>query len=103
MDLPALPPSENGQAYSATVYEAYNHLRETFDRARHILDLQQMDPLRYQIHLDIINRDAIPLLEAIESQSARQAISQAWLKDVLDAFAQIVIHLTNAVRSGTVE
>ena len=103
MKFPDLLALEHNFHYSVAVQEGYASLRRAFERAQQILALNQLDPLRYQIHLDHIRRNVIPVLDVIHLQSCNEGIPDEWVTLVVGAFINVVGYLQQAVQSGSVK
>lgn len=80
MEFPPLPqPHDNMAAWSPNVQNAYRELSTSYAQGRRLLGQQDIDPLRYQIHIDIILRDLVPILEAIEQNAANEGLPIEWI------------------------
>jgi hypothetical protein len=68
MDLPALPEHEN--RWPQNVYTAEGIISNIYNAAIRILRSNDAEPTRVAYHYDALSTEALPLLEAIESDTS---------------------------------
>ena len=76
-DFPPLLASPYG-IWPGHVQAAYQSIHDSYLRARHLLDLDETDPLRLRYHVDRIQNETVAILVSLEGQ---QGLSQQWLEN----------------------
>lgn len=81
MEFPRLPERPNDEPWSANVLAAFDILWQAHRESTEILQVNNVDPTRLSIHIDIIVKDVIPLLVGVESSMEEEGITQEWIED----------------------
>ena len=103
MDLPrvfpAIPLPPHSSAWPGNVQTAYTSLQNLYTRALELLSLDDTDPLRLRFHLGRIYDEGIPLLIALEEDSASSAqwVPTEWLEESARAMGRLALRLEEAV------
>ena len=70
-EFPALPLPHQG-LWSGHVQAAFQSMQESYLRARQLLDLDEIDPLRLRYHLDRIQNETVAILLSLDGQGPPQ-------------------------------
>lgn len=83
MVFPEISPLPEGLvAWSANVQNAHHELLSSYTNANRLLGQDDVDPLRYRVQANIIVKDLIPLLEAMELNTANEGLPIKWVHAV---------------------
>jgi hypothetical protein len=96
--LPPLPPSD--PPWAPVVHQAYNLLQNSYLAISRVLHQEENDALRLNFHVDRVQHEMIPLLEALE-KDADITLPAQWLEDCVlvvgHLSADIAVARTNIV------
>ncbi len=81
MAFPLLPNRPEDEPWSANVLHAFDLLWTAHQKSNEILQLSTADPMRLQIHIYIIIKDVIPILQALESSQEEEEIPEEWIRE----------------------
>jgi len=68
--FPPLPPSPTGQGWPSKYIEAHKIVSNIFDHAIQVLNQDKSDTSCIAFHMNAITSDALPLVEAFETEGA---------------------------------
>lgn len=101
MSFPALPPlPEDLAAWSANVLNAHCELSTSYTQANHLLGQHDINPLHYQIHIDIILRDLVPLLDAMERNAGLENLPLDWVHNAAHCMVQLLDDLYTSYQNA---
>ncbi|KAG1906262.1 uncharacterized protein F5891DRAFT_1182509 [Suillus fuscotomentosus] len=111
MDLPALPEHEN--RWPQNVYTAEGIISNIYNAAIRILRSNDAEPTRVAYHYDALSTEALPLLEAIESDTSPAAyqLLHDWLLVCARLIGEVAamlkdisgnLHVGNAERANVI-
>lgn len=96
--LPHLPPRDNNTPWSGNVQQSFQLLGDAFRRGHAVLALQNADPLQYHLCIELITRDMVPILRAMEENAAVEGLSAVWVNAVTRRFVTLLLDLKDSVK-----
>lgn len=89
MELPPLPQRPDDEPYSANVKLSFDILNDAHRSCSNILRLQHPDITRININIDIIIKDVVVVLEALEESAEFEGIPLEWVQQVSECMLQL--------------
>jgi hypothetical protein len=95
--FPSLPPSQSGQGWPLNYLTAYQIISETYNHAIQILHQDDYKTSCIGFYINAITSDALPLLEALETEggSTAESLPSAWLQSSAIVLGWVVQALTS--------
>ncbi|KAF8550944.1 hypothetical protein OG21DRAFT_1487355 [Imleria badia] len=93
----ALPPLPSQDFWTPDAFRAHQILQDAYQHAVGILQQEDNDPLRIQIHADQISQQMVPLLETLH----REVGDINWMMTCASAFGELLCSLENVALSAS--
>src|ERR1700683_4672666 len=98
--LPALPQADIDHPWSSAVHKAHHIMSDTYSHISRILQQEDSDPVRLNLHTSTIISDTLPILEALEAESLRRdsqhGLPTEWLESCAVALGQLLVETMSA-------
>lgn len=100
--LPSLPLRDADDAqWSANVIQARQLLGDTYRVASNLLEQPDVDPLRFDHHLNAIIHNSIPIIVQLTESADVEGLSLDWTLEVAECFTALIEALCDERESAT--
>ncbi|KAG9220219.1 hypothetical protein CCMSSC00406_0009540 [Pleurotus cornucopiae] len=102
MPFPPLPLHDT--PWPPIIYEAFQSLKDRYDRAASTLARSAVDVPRILFHKQVIEDEVVTLFNALEGQIQGEDVPdnlRAWLQQAINSFANLLVQVYEAEASGT--
>ena len=98
--LPGLPVRDSNEPWPSATQAAYGIINQSFVTISQILLQEDPDPLRLNYHASVLINDTLPLLQALERNSAAP-LPHDWLDSCAEALGKLVVDVLKSAEHTT--